>query len=78
MASEAIIKRERKVSQVPQPDSIFGYIGILLCATGVVLVFFFGLVVVCAKREEKLLTQQFPDAYPAYKKRTKMLIPFVL
>jgi protein-S-isoprenylcysteine O-methyltransferase Ste14 len=43
----------------------------------VVLVFFFGFVVVSAKREEKLLTQQFPDAYPAYKKRTKALIPFV-
>jgi len=28
--------------------------------------------------EEKLLTSSFPDAYPSYRARTKMLIPFVL
>lgn len=27
--------------------------------------------------ENRLMTQQFPDAYPAYKRRTKALIPFV-
>ena len=27
--------------------------------------------------EERLLTEQFPDAYPPYKNSTKMLIPFV-
>lgn len=31
-----------------------------------------------AFHEEKLMTQQFPDRYPAYRKRTRMLIPFVL
>jgi protein-S-isoprenylcysteine O-methyltransferase Ste14 len=31
-----------------------------------------------ARREEKLLIEQFPDRYPAYMKRTKMLLPFVL
>ena len=31
-----------------------------------------------ARTEERYLTQLFPDAYPAYKTRTKMLIPFVL
>jgi len=31
-----------------------------------------------ATHEEKQMEQTFPDAYPAYKKRTKMLIPFVL
>ena len=31
-----------------------------------------------AKKEEKLLLEQFPDRYPAYSKKTKMLIPFVL
>ncbi len=31
-----------------------------------------------AQREEELLTKHFPTAYPAYKKRTKALIPFVL
>jgi protein-S-isoprenylcysteine O-methyltransferase Ste14 len=30
-----------------------------------------------ATQEEKLMQKQFPEAYPAYKKRTKMLIPFV-
>ncbi len=28
--------------------------------------------------EEKSLTATFPDAYPAYRRRTKMLVPFVL
>jgi protein-S-isoprenylcysteine O-methyltransferase Ste14 len=27
--------------------------------------------------EDKLMEQQFPNEYPAYKKRTKALIPFV-
>jgi protein-S-isoprenylcysteine O-methyltransferase Ste14 len=27
--------------------------------------------------EERYLTEQFPDAYPAYKRSTKMLIPFL-
>jgi protein-S-isoprenylcysteine O-methyltransferase Ste14 len=27
--------------------------------------------------EERYLTEQFPDAYPAYKRATKMLAPFV-
>jgi protein-S-isoprenylcysteine O-methyltransferase Ste14 len=27
--------------------------------------------------EERYLTEQFPDAYPAYKRATKMLVPFV-
>jgi protein-S-isoprenylcysteine O-methyltransferase Ste14 len=31
-----------------------------------------------ATREEKMLAEEFPDTYPAYKKRTKMVIPFVL
>jgi len=30
-----------------------------------------------AREEEKLLTKHFPQEYPAYKKRTKMLIPFI-
>jgi protein-S-isoprenylcysteine O-methyltransferase Ste14 len=30
-----------------------------------------------ATTEEKLMTQQFPNRYTDYKKRTKMLIPFV-
>ena len=31
-----------------------------------------------ATREEKMMAEQFPDKYPEYKKRTKMLVPFVL
>jgi protein-S-isoprenylcysteine O-methyltransferase Ste14 len=31
-----------------------------------------------ARREEKLLSEQFPERYPAYEKRTKMLLPFLL
>jgi protein-S-isoprenylcysteine O-methyltransferase Ste14 len=31
----------------------------------------------CARVEERNLTTTFPDAYPAYRKRTKMLVPFV-
>jgi protein-S-isoprenylcysteine O-methyltransferase Ste14 len=27
--------------------------------------------------EERYLTEQFPDTYPAYKRSTKRLIPFV-
>ena len=30
-----------------------------------------------ARAEEKMMLAQFPDAYPAYRRRTKMLIPFV-
>ena len=38
------------------------------------LVFF----IFSARVEEKMLLAQFPNAYPAYRRRTKMLIPFVL
>ncbi len=31
-----------------------------------------------AKIEEKAMLEQFPDEYPAYLKRTKMFVPFVL
>ena len=31
-----------------------------------------------ARREETLMITQFPDQYPSYIKRTKMLLPFVL
>ncbi len=31
-----------------------------------------------AKLEEALMTQQFPDQYPAYKRRTRAFIPFVV
>lgn len=34
--------------------------------------------IVSALQEERDLVEKFPDTYPAYKTRTKMLIPFVL
>jgi protein-S-isoprenylcysteine O-methyltransferase Ste14 len=34
--------------------------------------------VYAAKREEKLMLEQFPDQYPAYMKRTRMLVPFIV
>jgi len=30
-----------------------------------------------ARREERDMAQRFPDAYPAYKRRSKFLVPFV-
>ena len=37
-----------------------------------------GFFIYSATREESYLTGQFPDTYPAYKRSTKMLIPFLL
>jgi len=34
--------------------------------------------VTSARAEESYMTERFPDAYPAYKARTRMLIPFLL
>jgi protein-S-isoprenylcysteine O-methyltransferase Ste14 len=31
-----------------------------------------------ARSEERLMEQKFPEQYPAYQKRTKMLLPFLL
>jgi protein-S-isoprenylcysteine O-methyltransferase Ste14 len=27
--------------------------------------------------EERYLTEQFPDAYPSYERRTKLLVPYL-
>jgi protein-S-isoprenylcysteine O-methyltransferase Ste14 len=64
------------------------YSGILLALVGTALatappvfvVFFLclGGFYYAARAEERDMTEQFPDAYPAYKQRTKMLIPFLL
>lgn len=34
--------------------------------------------IVAARREERLLLAQFPDHYPAYVRRTKMLLPWLV
>jgi protein-S-isoprenylcysteine O-methyltransferase Ste14 len=64
------------------------YSGLLTAMLGTALVNnLLGLIVVallvgyfyyCGKVEERNLTATFPDAYPAYRSRTKMLIPFLL
>jgi protein-S-isoprenylcysteine O-methyltransferase Ste14 len=42
------------------------------------LVLFGGYFIYSARREERLMTEQFPQAYPAYRRRTKMFIPYVV
>ena len=64
------------------------YSGIMLATIGAILAA--GLVwlvpfvlcivyfLVSARTEEQMMITQFPDTYPTYRRRTKMLIPFVL
>ncbi|MGB8630147.1 MAG: hypothetical protein WCD69_12265 [Xanthobacteraceae bacterium] len=40
------------------------------------LVLFSGYFVYSARREEKIMIAQFPEQYPAYMRRTRMLLPF--
>jgi protein-S-isoprenylcysteine O-methyltransferase Ste14 len=47
----------------------------LFWVTGVVILSAY--FVFSAVREERYMTTQFPEAYPAYKRSTKMLIPFI-
>lgn len=60
---------------------ILGFVGTALATSllglivAAVITAFFGY---SATREEKFLAGQFPDTFPAYKARTKMLIPFIL
>jgi protein-S-isoprenylcysteine O-methyltransferase Ste14 len=64
------------------------YSGLLLALAGTALVdSLYALIVVavlvayfyyCGRVEERNLTAAFPDDYPAYRRRTKMLIPFIL
>jgi protein-S-isoprenylcysteine O-methyltransferase Ste14 len=62
------------------------YAGILLAALGSALIdWWWAVFLACAvayflysaKVEERILLREFPDAYPAYKARTKSLIPFI-
>jgi protein-S-isoprenylcysteine O-methyltransferase Ste14 len=63
------------------------YTGILLAMLGSCLagsIFWLTVLVITgiyfvysAVMEEKIMTEQFPKAYPAYKSKTKMLIPFI-
>lgn len=47
---------------------IFSFLWVAFCVLGLVMKM---------REEEKLLSEQFPSEYPLYKKRTKMLVPFV-
>ncbi len=42
------------------------------------LVLFGAYFIYAARREEQYMAEQFPEQYPAYKQRTKMLVPFVV
>jgi len=64
------------------------YSGLLLAAVGLVITEgvpfdFVGVILVAIAfliripKEEKLMTEQFPNEYPEYKKKAKALIPFV-
>ncbi len=63
------------------------YSGIMLAMIGsalaiellwlVLFVLYFAFFLYSARTEEKMMLAQFPDTYPAYRRRTKMLIPFV-
>ncbi len=62
------------------------YTGIILAMLGSTLaivwwaipfIFFFIYFVYSARAEEKIMTNEFPTAYPHYMRRTKMLIPFI-
>ena len=63
------------------------YTGILFMLVGTSLLYplaaapsaaFIAYFVYSARREEGDMERQFPDAYPAYKRRSKMLIPFLV
>jgi protein-S-isoprenylcysteine O-methyltransferase Ste14 len=64
------------------------YSGILLAMLGtaigasaflvVPLILSGGYFVYCARREEEIMIAQFPEQYPAYMRRTRMLLPLVL
>ena len=49
-------------------DSVFWILPLLL---------FGGYFIYSARNEEKLMREQFPQQYPAYMRRTKMLLPFI-
>lgn len=62
------------------------YTGILIAMLGstlvtpfwvVAFIFLTGYFVYSARTEERIMTQQFPDQYPAYRKKTGALVPFL-
>lgn len=60
---------------------IFGMVGTAIATTlyGLIAVAVLaGFFIYSAVNEERYMTELFPDAYPDYKRNSKMLIPFVL
>jgi protein-S-isoprenylcysteine O-methyltransferase Ste14 len=60
---------------------ILGLLGTALATTLYALIavaVLAGLFIYSATREERFLAGEFPDAYPPYRARTKMLVPFLL
>jgi protein-S-isoprenylcysteine O-methyltransferase Ste14 len=60
---------------------ILAFIGTALATTLAALiaaVVMAGVFIFSATREERFLAKEFPDTYPEYKARSKMLIPFLL
>lgn len=63
------------------------YAGIMLAMIGsalaesllwlILFALYFAYFIVSARTEEKMMLAHFPDTYPAYRRRTKMLIPFI-
>jgi protein-S-isoprenylcysteine O-methyltransferase Ste14 len=63
------------------------YTGLILAMIGsavtvsllwlILFALYFSYFLFSARAEETMMLAQFPDAYPAYRRRTKMLIPFV-
>jgi protein-S-isoprenylcysteine O-methyltransferase Ste14 len=43
-----------------------------------IFIFFAMYFIYSATKEERMMAKQFPNQYPAYKQRTKMIVPFVL
>jgi protein-S-isoprenylcysteine O-methyltransferase Ste14 len=63
------------------------YTGLMLAVVGsaltesltwlLVFPLYFAYFIISARTEEKMMLAQFPGTYPAYRRRTKMLIPFL-
>ena len=59
---------------------IFALLGTALDNTGIVFVIFLLFAtyfIYSAVKEEKAMMQEFPEQYPAYKQKTKMIIPLI-
>lgn len=53
------------------------YSGILTAGIGTAVAVYGTFFIYSAIAEERYMTGQFPDDYPAYKRSSKMLIPFI-